>query len=53
MYFNTCEHCGANLDPGEPCDCRKDRPHTIKRKPAAPGNHLPVKKYKKEAASCN
>lgn len=19
--FKTCEHCGANLDPGEVCDC--------------------------------
>ncbi len=22
MFFNTCEYCGANLDPGERCDCR-------------------------------
>lgn len=22
-YFTTCPHCGANLDPGEKCDCRK------------------------------
>ena len=21
--FNQCEHCGANLDPGERCDCKK------------------------------
>ena len=21
-YFHTCPHCGANLDPGEVCDCR-------------------------------
>lgn len=21
MYFHVCEHCGAHLDPGEPCDC--------------------------------
>lgn len=20
-YYKTCEHCGANLDPGEKCDC--------------------------------
>lgn len=20
-YYNTCPKCGANLDPGEPCDC--------------------------------
>ena len=22
-YYRTCEHCGANLDPGESCDCDK------------------------------
>ena len=22
MIFRTCSHCGANLDPGEVCDCR-------------------------------
>lgn len=21
-YYWTCPHCGANLDPGEKCDCR-------------------------------
>ena len=20
-YFKTCPYCGANLDPGETCDC--------------------------------
>lgn len=20
-YFHPCPHCGANLDPGERCDC--------------------------------
>ena len=20
-YYTTCPHCGANLDPGESCDC--------------------------------
>ena len=24
MYYNKCEHCGAHLDPGEVCDCKKD-----------------------------
>lgn len=24
MIFRTCEYCGAHLDPGEPCDCRKE-----------------------------
>ena len=22
-YYRTCPYCGANLDPGELCDCRK------------------------------
>lgn len=22
-YYNTCVYCGANLDPGEKCDCNK------------------------------
>lgn len=21
-YYRTCPHCGANLDPGERCDCQ-------------------------------
>lgn len=28
--FKTCEYCGANLDPGEICDC--DRTHERNRK---------------------
>lgn len=26
-YYNTCPHCGSNLDPGERCECesRKER----------------------------
>lgn len=23
-YYSTCPHCGANLDPGEPCDCQEE-----------------------------
>ncbi|MEA4955886.1 MAG: hypothetical protein VB096_10325 [Pseudoflavonifractor sp.] len=23
-YYRTCPACGANLDPGETCDCIKD-----------------------------
>lgn len=25
MYFIKCEKCGANLDPGEKCDCTEKR----------------------------
>lgn len=24
-YFHSCPKCGANLDPGEKCDCEKER----------------------------
>ena len=24
-YYRTCPVCGANLDPGETCDCGKER----------------------------
>lgn len=23
-YYHTCPDCGANLDPGEKCDCEKE-----------------------------
>ena len=23
MYYKVCPYCGASLDPGETCDCRK------------------------------
>lgn len=23
MIYNTCQNCGANLDPGEKCDCEQ------------------------------
>lgn len=42
-YYYTCPYCGANLDPGESCDCQKEpdtsstvteksKPDTIKPK---------------------
>lgn len=27
--FRTCEHCGANLDPDEKCDCRESNNNMI------------------------
>ena len=27
-YYWTCPLCGANLDPGEQCDCKKRKPKT-------------------------
>ena len=25
MYYNICPECGVALDPGEKCDCKKER----------------------------
>lgn len=25
MYYNECPYCGANLDPGERCECEAER----------------------------
>lgn len=27
-YFHKCTICGANLDPGEKCDCEKESKRT-------------------------
>ncbi len=24
-YYTTCPHCGANLDPGEKCECQNNK----------------------------
>lgn len=24
-YYNVCSNCGAHLDPGEPCDCKREQ----------------------------
>lgn len=28
-YYMVCEACGAHLDPGEKCDCRKKKEETF------------------------
>lgn len=28
-YYTVCEACGAHLDPGEKCDCRKAKEETF------------------------
>lgn len=25
MFYRTCTHCGAHLDPGEKCDCQRQK----------------------------
>lgn len=27
MYYNECSFCGANLDPGEKCECQECKEH--------------------------
>ena len=37
MIYKTCPICGANLDPGERCDCRdrtESEPRKSKEKPS-------------------
>lgn len=29
-YYHTCPECGANLDPGEKCDCQKNNSYITK-----------------------
>lgn len=31
MLFKQCEFCGANLDPGEKCDCKEKVQELIER----------------------
>ena len=39
-YFWTCPHCGANLDPGEKCDCQQES------NSKTPGNYKSVEPKK-------
>ena len=32
MYGYKCPDCGANLDPGEKCECRKERKESYEKK---------------------
>ena len=36
MYYNVCNICGGNLDPGEKCDC-------LEQTPAAERKQTPLK----------
>ena len=42
-YYHTCRQCGANLNLGEPCDCRmvklfgsKQKPGDLAQQPGTP-----------------
>ena len=34
-YYSVCSKCGANLDPGEMCDCETERTTLLERKNGA------------------
>ena len=31
-FYHTCEYCGANLDPGEKCDCQLSIERKIRKR---------------------
>lgn len=31
-FYKKCPHCGANLDPGEPCDCQQEKEREERRR---------------------
>lgn len=35
MIYHTCPRCGANLDPGERCDCKQEMPPRVLPTPKA------------------
>ena len=37
MQFWTCPYCGANLDPGERCDCKQEMPPRVLQHSQAAG----------------
>ena len=52
MYYHTCKFCGANLDPGEKCDCQMnttEKKNAYKRQLA----HILNKKYMAHNGHCN
>lgn len=32
MMYHVCQKCGANLDPGEKCDCQKSKTESNSKK---------------------
>lgn len=51
MIYKTCPICGANLDPGERCDCREaQHPAIVPEKRIGGFNIATMLRSKKEAA---
>lgn len=41
-YYNKCETCGANLDPGEHCDCEDVKARLVRSIFEMPAKNKPV-----------
>ena len=42
MYYNVCQNCGSNLDPGEHCDCGEKHENLFQDPSLDNGNALLV-----------
>lgn len=38
-FYKTCPFCGANLDPGEKCDCQDTKKEEEEKKDECTGNN--------------
>lgn len=47
MYYWTCSRCGANLDPGERCDCEenKNTPERLPNTTGVRGHEYPLNSF--------
>ena len=41
-YYRSCPHCGANLDPGEKCDCKRSAAPGVRDRKAAERNYTAI-----------
>lgn len=48
MYGHTCEQCGANLDPGERCDCHERVAASQKGEERSSDDESSSKEYRKQ-----
>ncbi len=45
MYYKNCPNCGANLDPGEVCDCEQKERAVTEEAVTAQTHNSPGKNY--------
>ncbi len=51
-YYNTCPDCGANLDPGERCDCTKEKSACVGTQNGQKCVKLHLTQYTTERQTC-